>query len=89
MAEYFTTSEQRELFAEFINENHMLFGSSKATLVKALSTVDNNIEWADQNLNRLNDYLVLRNRAADLKLGSALLMIATSILNFCWFFIKI
>ncbi|XP_017873372.1 PREDICTED: membrane alanyl aminopeptidase [Drosophila arizonae] len=82
MAEYFTTRYQQQLFAEFINESSMLFGSSDEILRQALLKVEKNIKWAELNLDQLVRYLATRNGAADLKLMSALLLVVTSLLNF-------
>ncbi|TDG43475.1 hypothetical protein AWZ03_010120 [Drosophila navojoa] len=82
MADYFTTRDQQQLFAEFIQESSTLFGSSDVILRQALIRIERNINWADQNLDQLVRYLAMRNGAAGLKLMSALLLVVTLLLNF-------
>ncbi|XP_002073916.2 aminopeptidase N [Drosophila willistoni] len=61
LADYFTTREQHQLLSDFYDENHLLFGTSAETLITALNSVESNLQWAQQRLGRLVNFLSLRN----------------------------
>ncbi|XP_017007630.2 aminopeptidase N [Drosophila takahashii] len=61
MAEYFTTREQQQLYQDFYDSNHQLFGESAAVLFKSLESVRKNIDWAEMYLSGLVKYLDNRN----------------------------
>lgn len=84
MADYFTTREQEKLFSDFIDKESRLFGDSAVTLKTALSTVKKNMQWAEQRLGRLVNFLVSRNGAAaiGLTMATTLLMMMSTVLSF-------
>lgn len=61
MSEYFTTREQQERFKEFYQNNQELFGESASVLSRALETVEQNLQFAEQRLDKLVIYLSHRN----------------------------
>ncbi|KAH8417484.1 hypothetical protein KR222_000995, partial [Zaprionus bogoriensis] len=75
MADYFSARDQLELFEKFYTENHALFGSSEEVLQSALSTAEANIQWAEQRLDRLVLYLIVRSGAAATGLTLSLLLL--------------
>ncbi|XP_034485022.1 membrane alanyl aminopeptidase-like [Drosophila innubila] len=84
MADYFTTREQEKLFSDFIDKDSKLFGDSAVTLKTALSTVNKNVQWAEQRLGKLVNFLISRNGAAavGLTMATTLLMMMSTVLSF-------
>ncbi|XP_032593612.2 membrane alanyl aminopeptidase-like [Drosophila grimshawi] len=81
LADYFTTREQQTLFSQFIEESHMLFGSSSDILRKAMTTVDSNLEWAELRLGPLGNYLIERNSAGELAVAATMLLLISTFLS--------
>uniref|UniRef100_A0A6P4EV94 Aminopeptidase n=1 Tax=Drosophila rhopaloa TaxID=1041015 RepID=A0A6P4EV94_DRORH len=74
MAEYFTTRNQQQLFEEFFDCNHQLFGQSEEVLSKAKESVEQNLQWAEKRLDRLVLFLSRRNGGSSL-VGSSLVVL--------------
>ncbi|TDG43602.1 hypothetical protein AWZ03_009953 [Drosophila navojoa] len=81
MAEYFTTREQQQLFSNFYKQSHTLFGSSVGTLNQALAKVESNVQWAEQRLGKLVNFLAQRNGAGGLAMASSLALVMSTILT--------
>ncbi|XP_017846843.1 aminopeptidase N-like [Drosophila busckii] len=75
MSEYFSSRDQQKMYTDFHEQNHQLFGSSAQILSKSLDNVKENIEWAEQRLGRLVNFLQKRNGAAGLKFEVSLLLL--------------
>ncbi|KAH8312687.1 hypothetical protein KR044_012175, partial [Drosophila immigrans] len=82
LADYFTTAEQEKQFSDFIDKNSALFGDSASTLRTAQTTVSTNLQWADQRLGKLVDFLASRNGAAELTIATTLLIILSTLMSF-------
>ncbi|XP_062123712.1 aminopeptidase N-like [Drosophila sulfurigaster albostrigata] len=64
MVNYFTTREQEKQFTIFIDNNIHRFDNRTNTDIQLLpTTIRKNLEWAEQRLNKLVNYLAKRNEA--------------------------
>ncbi|XP_017124104.1 aminopeptidase N [Drosophila elegans] len=75
MAEYFTTRHQQQLFKDFYDVNHQLFGQSEAVLLKSLEAVEQNLQWAEKRLNRLVLFLSRRNGSSSMGATSMVVLL--------------
>ncbi|XP_062123710.1 aminopeptidase N-like [Drosophila sulfurigaster albostrigata] len=81
LADYFTTSEQEQQLSEFVDKNSALFGDAASTLKTAQSTVSTNLQWADQRLGKLVNFLASRNSAAGLTINTTFLMLMSALIS--------
>ncbi|XP_037943906.1 membrane alanyl aminopeptidase-like [Teleopsis dalmanni] len=63
IADYLTTKDQQTQLETFVKEKGELFGTSKATLDRAVIKVSNNLVWAENNLGTLYTYFDKGNSA--------------------------
>jgi len=84
LADYFTTREQEKEFSAFVEAYSPSFGDSAMTLRTALSRVNKNVQWSEQRLGNLVNFLKARSGAAavGLTMVTTLLMMMSSVLSF-------
>ncbi|KAL7727957.1 hypothetical protein ACLKA6_019516 [Drosophila palustris] len=81
LSDYFTTRDQEKQFSEFVDKNSALFGSAAAQLKTAQTKVNTNLQWAEQRLGPVVNFLASRNGAAGLPVATTLLMMMSSLLS--------
>lgn len=85
IADYFTTEQQLVELKKFIESKGNLFGTSVSTLQNAVTTVENNLAWAEKHLDSLFRYLEGRNGADTLSSFISMLPILTIVfLKLTW-----